>query len=126
MDDSVKPFALALAAEVEEAVDSPDAATKSTREMFTRLILERLEDAGHFEATFDLHQSGWFSNAVYEIDGYAIDEERGSLDLFTTIHTGEVPSPRVLTTDMTRAAERSALRTGGDEWTGRQARTFEH
>ena len=107
MDDAIDKFAAGLAAEIDEAVDSGETGDLSSGEIFTRLMLERLEDAGHLEGAFDLHQEGQFNNTAYRIDGYSFDEDRETLDLFTTIHTGEVPPPRVLTADMARAAERS-------------------
>jgi len=102
-------FAQELAADVEEAVASPDAATVHSSVMFTHVVLERLEEAGRIEGAFDLFQEGFAGRAMYRIDGYSIDEERGSLELFTTIHTGELP-PRKLTPAEVRTAYERALR----------------
>lgn len=102
-------FAQDLANDVEEAVASPDAFTPYSGVMFTHLVLERLEEAGRIEGAFDLFQEGYSGRASYRIDGYGIDEERGSLELFTTIHTGEVP-PRRLTPAEVRTAYERALR----------------
>lgn len=102
-------FAQELANDVEEAVASPDAFSVFSSVMFTHLVLERLEEAGRIEGAFDLFQEGYSGRASYRIDGYGLDEERGSLELFTTIHTGEVP-PRRLTTAEVRTAYERALR----------------
>lgn len=107
MDDVVNRFAADLAADVEEAVEAPGSHTASAGEMFTQMVLERLEEAGHLQGAFDLYQEGQFSNAAYRIDGFAFDEDTGHLDLFTTLHLGEVPPGRVMTTEIARAAQRA-------------------
>lgn len=102
-------FAQELADDIEEAVASPDASTVHSSVMFTHTVLERLEEAGRIEGAFNLFQEGFAGRAIYRIDGYSIDEERGSLELFTTIHTGELP-PRRLTPAEVRTAYERALR----------------
>lgn len=106
-DDPLNAFAEGLATDVDDAVSGPDAATPSSSEMFTRTVLERLEEAGHLEAAFDMHQEGYSGRASYRIDGYALDEERGVLDLFTTLHTGDVPPAKLPAADVSRAFERA-------------------
>lgn len=100
-------FAQDLANDVEEAVASPDAFTPYSGVMFTHLVLERLEEAGRIEGAFDLFQEGYSGRASYRIDGYGIDEERGWLELFTTIHTGEVPPRRLIQAEVRTAYERA-------------------
>ncbi|MCJ8158591.1 AIPR family protein [Sphingomonas sp. LaA6.9] len=107
MDDPLHGFAEAFAADIEEAVSSPDAPTLFSGEMFTKLVLERLEDAERLEQAFDLYQEGHTGRASYRIDGYAIDDERGALELFTTIHTGEIPPVRLPTADIRSAYDRA-------------------
>ena len=109
MDDPLQTFAEAFAADVEEAVSSPDATTLFSGVMFTKTVLERLEEAERLEQAFDLYQEGHTGRAAYRIDGYAIDEERGALELYTTIHTGEIPPARLPMADI-RAAYDKALR----------------
>jgi len=109
MDDPLQAFAEAFAAEVEEVVSSPDATTLFSGVMFTKTVLERLEEAERLEQAFDLYQEGHTGRAAYRIDGYAIDEERGALELYTTIHTGEIPPARLPMADI-RAAYDKALR----------------
>ncbi|WP_174274386.1 AIPR family protein [Sphingomonas bacterium] len=106
-DDPLNAFAEGLANEIEDAVSGPDAPTPFSSEMFTRIVLERLEEAGHVDAAFDLHQEGYSGRASYRIDGYAFDEERGVLDLFTTLHVGDVPSAKLPAADVSRAFERA-------------------
>ena len=106
-DDPLHAFAKGLAIEIEDAVSGPDAPTPFSSEMFTRTVLERLEEAGHLEAAFDLHQEGYSGRASYRIDGYSFDEERGVLDLFTTLHIGDVPPVKLLAVDVSRAFERA-------------------
>ncbi|WP_119462720.1 AIPR family protein [Rhodospirillaceae bacterium SYSU D60014] len=108
-DEAVDRFAAELAAEIEEGLS--DEAPFSAN-IFTRLVLERLEEAGHFDAAFDLHQEGRLGQAAYRIDGYAFDKERARLDLFTTIYRGELPATRIPTAEVSRAIER-ALRFAG-------------
>lgn len=103
-DEAIAQFSQELIAEIEEGL-TPEA--PFSQEVFTRLILERLEEAGHLEATFPLYQEGRVRNAAYRIDGYAYDEERGRLDLYTTIYAGELPPARVPAADTTRAFERA-------------------
>lgn len=109
MSDVLDQFAQELADDVEEAVGSPDAFTVFSSEMFTRLILERLQDAGRLDGAQDLFQEGYAGRASYRIDGFLMDEDRGALELFTTIHTGEVP-PRKLAMGELRTAYERALR----------------
>jgi hypothetical protein len=107
MEDALQSFAEAFAADIEEAVSSPEAPTLFSGEMFTKLVLERLEEAERLEQAFDLYQEGHTGRANYRIDGYAIDDERGALELFTTIHTGEVPPVRLPMADIRSAYERA-------------------
>src|SRR3954469_18939642 len=99
-DDAIAEFSQELNAEVVESLSTE---APFSQEVFTRLILERLEEAGHLEATFPLYQEGPLRNAAYRIDGYAYDEDRARLDLFTTIYAGELPPARVPAADTTRA-----------------------
>lgn len=107
MDDPLISFAEAFSADVEEAVSSPDTSTLFSGEMFTKLVLERLEDAERLEQAFDLYQEGHTGRAAYRIDGYAIDDERGSLELFTTIHTGQIPPVRLPMAEIRTAYDRA-------------------
>lgn len=107
MDDPLHDFAEAFAADIEEAVSSPDAPTLFSSEMFTKLVLERLEDAERLEQAFDLYQEGHTGRASYRIDGFAIDDERGALELFTTIYTGEIPPIRLPMADIRSAYDRA-------------------
>ncbi len=103
-DDPISLFAQELAAEVEESLTSE---TPFSQELFTGLILERLEEAGHLNATLPLYQEGRVRNAAYRIDGYAYDEDRSRLDLFTTIHSGDLPPAKLPAADVTKALERA-------------------
>lgn len=103
-DDAVAAFSQEIVAEVEEGLTTD---TPFSQEVFTRLVLERLEDAGHLESTFPLYQEGRVRNALYRIDGYAFDEERSRLDLFTTIYSGELPAAKLATSEVTKAIERA-------------------
>lgn len=107
MEDPLRAFADALAADVEDALSSLDAPTLFPSEMFTKLVLERLEEAQRLEQAFDLYQEGHTGRASYRIDGYAIDEERGTLELFTTIHTGMIPPVQLPMADIRSAYERA-------------------
>jgi hypothetical protein len=91
-DDAVYRFARELVTEVEEGVTDE---LPFSADVFTRLVLEGLEEAGHLDGTFDLHQEGRLGNAGYRIDGFAFDEERSRLELFTTIYHGDLPPARV-------------------------------
>jgi hypothetical protein len=71
------------------------------------LILEELEEAGHMEGTFVLHQEGRIGKTLYRIDGFAFDEARSRLDLFTTLYFGEPQIPRLSNADAVRAYERA-------------------
>lgn len=103
-DDAVDAFALELGLEVEENISSEEPFSQN---IFTGLILEELENAGHLDGTFALHQEGRIRNAPYRIDGYAYDEDRARLDLFTTIYTGDVPATKLASADVTRALDRA-------------------
>lgn len=103
-EDAAVQFHQELISEVEEGLTSD---APFSQEAFTRLILERLEDAGHLDATFPLYQEGSVRNAKYRIDGYAYDEERARLDLFTTIYSGDASANKLPASDVTRALERA-------------------
>ncbi len=101
--DPVQRFAEELIKDVQEGLSE----IPFSEEVFTRLILERLEEAGHLEGTFPLYQQGRVKNAIYRIDGYAFDEERSRLELFTTIYDDELPPSRVPGPEITKAFERA-------------------
>jgi len=103
-DDAITEFSQELIAEVEESLSTE---APFSQEVFTRLILERLEESGHLEATFPLYQEGRVRNATYRIDGYAYDEERARLDLFTTIYSGDLPAAKLPAADVTKALDRA-------------------
>jgi hypothetical protein len=103
-EDAVNRFAAQLAADIVDGV-SPE--MPFSVESFTRLVLERLEEAGHLDGAFDLHQEGQIGNAAYRIDGFAFNEERARLDLFTTLYTAEVPPVRLPATEVERAFRRA-------------------
>jgi hypothetical protein len=103
-DDAVVKFAEEILGEIEEALSADE---PFSQEIFTRLILERLEDANHLDGTFPLFQQGRIRNAIYRIDGYSFDEERSRLELFTTIYREEVPPVRIPQPEVNRAFERA-------------------
>lgn len=103
-NDALLRFAEQLHREVEDGVDD---STPISENVFSRLVLDRLEEAGHLENTFELHQEGRVRNAAYRIDGYAFDEDRLQLDLFTTLYFGEAKQDRIPTADVARAFERA-------------------
>lgn len=104
IDDHVQQFAESIARDVKDGLT---AETPFSAGVFTRLVLERLEEAGHLDNTFDLHQEGRLGNAVYRIDGFAFDEERSRLDLFTTLYSGDPHASRIPAADANRALERA-------------------
>jgi hypothetical protein len=103
-DDRLEEFAKELRQRVEEGItsDSPFSA-----HVFTQLILEDLEEAGHMEGTFALHQEGRVGKSLYRIDGYAYDEERSRLDLVTTVYHGDAQIQKLSNADAVRAYERA-------------------
>ena len=103
-DDALAEFAQEIAAEVEESLS---AETPFSQEVFTRLTLERLEEVGHLDGTYPVYQEGRVRNAAYRIDGYAFDEERLGLDLFTTLYSDDLPPVKLPAADVTRALERA-------------------
>lgn len=107
MDEIVHAFAADLARCVEEARDDPEKGDASAEVVFTRLVMEDLEDAGLLDSAFDLYQEGRVGNALFRIDGYSLDEDAGIVSLFATHHTGEVPPIKVPAADLTRVAERA-------------------
>src|SRR6185312_7898905 len=103
-DNGVARFAEEIIDEIQESLSTDE---PFSQEIFTRLILERLEEANHLEATFPLHQKGRIRNAIYRIDGYSFDEERSRLELFTTIYRDELPPVRLPQGEVTRAFEQA-------------------
>ncbi|TNC45235.1 AIPR family protein [Rubellimicrobium rubrum] len=106
-EDALGSFAEALVREVDEARDDPSNPLPSSEGVFTRLVLEQLEEAGHLEGAFDLHQEGRVGRSTFRISGYAMDEEAGSLTLFATHYMGTLPPARVPLSELTRTAERA-------------------
>jgi hypothetical protein len=71
-------------------------------EVFTRMVLETLEEAGEIgEAQACYHRDGGM-----EVSGYGVDED-DTLNLFVTIHRGEVPPPSVTKTEIDTALRRA-------------------
>lgn len=103
-DEALSAFAQELQSDIEEGLSAD---MPFSQVVFTNLILERLEEAGHLDATFPLYQEGRVRNAAYRIDGYAYDEERARLDLFTTLFTGDLPPAKIASADATKALERA-------------------
>ncbi|AGA08330.1 AIPR protein (plasmid) [Sinorhizobium meliloti GR4] len=106
-EDATSDFARALAAEVDEARDDPTIDIPSTEALFTRIVIDELEEIGHFEAAFDLPQEGKVGRSPFRISGYAIDEDAGQLTLFATHYSGDVPPRRVPASDLLKTAERA-------------------
>lgn len=103
-NDALTEFHQDLVAEVEEGLSTEEPFSAN---VFTRLMLERLEEAGQFDGTFPVYQEGPIRNTSYRIDGYTYDEERARLDLFTTIYSGDLPAGKLPAADVTRALERA-------------------
>src|SRR5437773_2649670 len=93
-----------LATDVQEGLTAEDPFSAN---VFTRLVFERLEESGHLDSAFDLHQEGRFGSAGYRIDGFAFDEEQARLELFTTIYKGDIPPARIPEAEAARACERA-------------------
>lgn len=106
-EDGTAEFARALAAEVDEARDDPAVDLPSTEALFTRTVIDALEEIGHFEAAFDLPQEGRVGRSPFQISGYAIDEEAGHLTLFATHYSGDLPPRRVPASELLKTAERA-------------------
>lgn len=103
-NDAVFDFSREIIAEVEEGLTDE---IPFSQEVFTRLILERLEEAGHLDGAFPLYQEGRVKNAVYRIDGYSYDEDRSRLDLFTTIFSADLPASKIPAAEVTKALNRA-------------------
>lgn len=106
-EDATAQFARTLAAEIEEARDDPAVDLPSTEALFTRTVVDALEEIGHFEAAFDLAQEGRVGRSPFQISGYTIDEDAGRLTLFATHYSGDLPPRRVPASELLRTAERA-------------------
>lgn len=105
--DATADFARTLAAEIDEARDDPSVDVPSTEALFTRIVIDELEEIGHFEAAFDLAQEGRVGRSPFQISGYAIDEDAGHLTLFATHYSGDLPPRRVPAAELLKTAERA-------------------
>ncbi len=103
-DDAIAEFLQEIVAEIQEGLSTE---APFSEELFTRLVLERLEEAGHLDESFPLYQQGRVGNATYRIDGYAYDEERFRLDLFTTIYIGDFQLSKVPASEIKSALVRA-------------------
>jgi hypothetical protein len=103
-EDTLSEFHKDLVAEIEDGLSDEE---PFSNKIFTRLMLERLEEAGQFDGAFPLYQEGPIRNTSYRIDGYTYDEERTRLDLFTTIYSGDLPATKLSATEVTRALEKA-------------------
>jgi hypothetical protein len=106
-DDATAEFARTLAAEIDEARDDPGIDLPSTEALFTRTVIDELEEIGHFEAAFDLAQEGRVGRSPFQISGYAIDEDAGHLTLFATHYSGDLSPRRVPASELLKTAERA-------------------
>ena len=106
-DDATADFARTLATEIDEARDDPSVGLPSTEALFTRTVIDALEEIGHFEAAFDLAQEGRVGRSPFQISGYAIDEDAGHLTLFATNYSGDLPPSRVSASELLKTAERA-------------------
>lgn len=106
-EDATAEFARTLADEVDLARDDPAIDRPSTEALFTRIIIDELEEIGHFEAAFDLPQEGRVGRTPFQISGYAIDEDAGHLTLFATHYSGDLPPRRVPAAELLKTAERA-------------------
>jgi hypothetical protein len=97
-------FARSIRQAVEEGISSESPFSAGA---FTEMILEELEEAGHMEGTFALHQEGRLGKAHYRIDGFAYDESRSRLDLITTLYFGEAQIQKLSNAEAIRAYERA-------------------
>lgn len=70
-------------------------------EVFTRTTIETLQEAGEVEEGIACYHR----DRGIEVSGYGVDEE-DTLNLFATLHTGEVPPPSVTRTDVDTAFRR--------------------
>lgn len=106
-EDATAEFARTLASEIDEARDDPTVDLPSTEGLFTRIVIDELEELGHFEAAFDLAQDGRVGRSPFQISGYAIDEDAGHLTLFATHYSGDLPPRRVPASELLKTAERA-------------------
>lgn len=107
VEDATADFARKLATEIDEARDDPSVGLPSTEALFTRTVIDALEEIGHFEAAFDLAQEGRVGRSPFQISGYAIDEDAGHLTLFATQYSGDLPPRRVPAAELLKMAERA-------------------
>jgi hypothetical protein len=106
-DEATAEFARTLAAVIDDARDDPAVDMPSTEALFTRTVMDELEEIGHFEAAFDLAQEGRVGRSPFQISGYAIDEDAGHLTLFATHYSGDLPPRRVPASELLKTAERA-------------------
>ncbi|KQM76169.1 AIPR protein [Sphingomonas sp. Leaf22] len=106
-EDATAEFARALADAVDAARDDPAVDRPSTEALFTRIVIDELEEIGHFEAAFDLPQEGRVGRSPFQISGYAIDEDAGHLTLFATHYSGDLPPRRVPAAELLKTAQRA-------------------
>ncbi|GAB2507487.1 AIPR family protein [Lysobacter humi (ex Lee et al. 2017)] len=102
---AAQSFLNQIALEVDELAELGQGDSRS--ELFTSVVLDRLEEAGHFSQTFCLYQEGHFGNAIYRIDGFAMEDDADTLDLFTTIYKGDSAVSRISSPETAKAAERA-------------------
>lgn len=106
-EDATTAFARTLAGEIDEARDDPSVDLPSTEALFTRIVIDELEEIGHFEAAFGLAQEGRVGRSPFQISGYSIDEDAGHLTLFATHYSGDLPPRRVSAAELLKTAERA-------------------
>jgi len=115
MSDLTEQFYNDLREEVNvEAEADPEGCSRE--EMFTRLVLRRLEEAGEVENARECRDTreSRSGQTLHKINGYALSEGLDTLDLFVTIYRGSADVPRVNAQDLksavsqaTRFAERA-------------------
>ena len=74
---------------------------------FTRIVLERLAEAGAVENPVVLWQEGHFGRLRYKINGFAMPDDDERLLLVASVYTGDLPPRTVTRTDLISACEQA-------------------
>ncbi|MBF0426048.1 MAG: AIPR family protein [Magnetococcales bacterium] len=106
MDDELRKFAIDFNAEVlERAMGAGDGQGDFKETSFTELVLEHLEEYGVTETPHVAYFEGRVGKAIARVNGYAVNEEEDTLDLFSTVFMNAGEPARIPPDELRKAAE---------------------
>jgi hypothetical protein len=108
MTDDTGKFVLALNSEVMDRAGGLDGTAADFKEnVFTEIVLEHLADLGVVENAECVFFEGKAGRGSGKVNGYAVSEDLGAIDLFVSVFLNAAESARVPAEDVRKAVEQA-------------------